>query len=225
MNGLVDLGARAIIAMTFHGSPLHEHAIEGGCEAVRKRGARALNPMNLLLDLLINVDGERFAPAVAHVDDAAVRARLLELIPVDFHAGFFETSMTMHYAPASVSPAHAQLPPCPALPLDAVFDRLEKGARALGRTRFADELLLAARSQGWSTLRPFPGYTSSPSYASAASGAYFADQILGLYAPVVRGVVEGTQTAPAPVMPWVLWATLGGRVEAAKRVELRDVAA
>src|SRR5207344_2552930 len=99
-------------------------------------------------------------------------AQLLELIPVDFHAGFFETSMTLHYAPASVAADHVRLPPCPALPLDPVLARLERAARAVGRTRLADELLLAARSQGWGSLRPFPGYTSSPHRASAATGRY-----------------------------------------------------
>src|SRR3954452_24240051 len=47
-TSLADLGARTIIAMTFHGSPLHEHAIEAGLVAARRRGVRALNPMNLL---------------------------------------------------------------------------------------------------------------------------------------------------------------------------------
>ncbi len=224
-DSLVDLGARKIVAMTFHGSPLHEHAIDVGLAAARKRGARALNPMNLLLDLLVTVDGRRFAPAVDHIDDAAERARLLELMPVDFHAGFFETSMTLHYAPASVSPAHAELPPCAGLPLDPVLARLERAARAIGRTRLADEFLLAARSQGWGSLRPFPGYTSSPHRATASTGAYFAGQIIDLYAPVVRGVLDGVRDAPPPVMPWVLWATLGGRVEAAKKVELHEVRA
>lgn len=221
---LADLGARKLVVMTFHGSPLHEHALEAGCAAFRARGGRALNPMNLLLDLLVRVDGRRFAPAVAHVDDERERMALLDNIPHDFHAGFFETSLTMHYAPASVSPAHAQLAPCPPLRADPLLARLERAARLVGRTRLADEFALAAASQGWGSLRPFPGYTGAPHRASPSSGAYFAAQILDLYAPVVDAVLAGRAAAPPPVMPWVLWATLGGRREAARRFALHDVA-
>lgn len=220
---LADLGARKLVAMTFHGSPLHEHALEAGCVAFRRRGGRALNPMNLLLDLLVDVDVSRFRPAVAHIPDAAEAERVLADLACDFHAGFMETSLALHYAPTSVSPRHRELPPCPPLPLDPVLARMERGARRMRRWRLADELLVAARAQGWGTLRPFPGYTSAPHLASRSAGAYFASQLVDLYAPSVRGVLDGSREAPAPVMPWILWATLGGRMEAAKRIDLAHV--
>jgi hypothetical protein len=218
---LCDIGARRIVVMTFHGSPLHEHAIEVGCRAARARGARALNPMNLLMDVLVNVDGHRFAPAVDHIEDAAERKQLLDAIATDFHGGFFET---LHYAPESVSPRHVDLAPCPPVPRDPLLARMERAARRLGRTRVADELLLAARSQGWGTIRPFPGYTSAPHRASAQAGAYFASQILELYGDRVRAALDGAADAPPPIMSWVLWGTLFGRRDAARKLELHEVA-
>jgi creatinine amidohydrolase len=213
-----------VVWMTFHGSPLHEHAIEAGVDVVRRRGGRSLNPMNALMDLLVKVDGRRFAPAVAHVDDERERLALLDAIPDDFHGGFFETSMTLHYAPCSVDvEVMRALPPCPALPRDKVLMRLQRTARRAGRTRLADELDLAARSQGWGSLRPFPGYTSSPHRATAQAGAYFADQILGLYAAPMRAALDDGRAVAAPVMDWVRWATLGGRIEAAKKLDLAHV--
>jgi creatinine amidohydrolase len=130
----------------------------------------------------------------------------------------------MHYAPASVSPKHVELPPCPELPLDPFLSRMERAARRIGRHRLADEFLLAARGQGWGTLRPFPGYTSAPHRATAKSGEYFASQILDLYTACVRDVLDGTRAAPPPIMPWVLWGTLYGRREAAKRIGLHEMA-
>lgn len=213
-----------VVWMTFHGSPLHEHAIEAGVDVVRARGGRSLNPMNALLDLLVKVDGRRFTPAVAHVDDEQERLALLDNIPNDFHGGFFESSLTLHYAPQSVAQdVMATLPPCPALPRDRVLSGLERAARRAGRARLADEFDLAARSQGWGTLRPFPGYTGSPHRASSSAGRYFSEQILDLYAPAIeRALLQGMPAAP-PVMDWVRWATFNGRIEAAKRVDLAHV--
>lgn len=213
-----------VVWMTFHGSPLHEHAIEAGVDVVRKRGGRSINPMNALMDLLVKVDGRRFAPAVAHVESEQERLALLDGIPNDFHGGFFETSMTLHYAPSSVDvDVMRALPPCPPLQPDKVLMRLQRTARRAGRTRLADELDLAARSQGWGALRPFPGYTSSPHRATAASGAYFAEQILGLYERPMREALDDGRAVAAPVMEWVRWATLGGRIEAAKKLDLAHV--
>ncbi len=213
-----------VVWMTFHGSPLHEHAIEAGVDVVRRRGGRSLNPMNALMDLLVKVDGRRFAPAVAHIESESERLALLDTIPNDFHGGFFESSMTLHYAPSSVDvDVMRALPPCPALPRAKLFMGFERTARRAGRTRLADELDLAARSQGWGSLRPFPGYTSSPHRATAASGAYFADQILGLYAEPMKAALDDGRAVAAPVMDWVRWATLGGRIEAAKKLDLAHV--
>lgn len=220
---LWDLGAKKLVVMTFHGLPLHEHELEAGCERFRRRGGRALNPMNVVMDTLITVDGRRFAPAVAHVADEHERLALLDAIPLDFHGGFFETSLTLHHAPASVAPDWTSLKPCPPLPLDPALARREKAARRLGKTRLADELRVAAYSQGWATIRPFPGYTSAPHRATPQAGAYFAERLRELIAPVLRAVLEDGRRAPKPVMEWVLWATLGGRMDAAKPLELAHV--
>lgn len=59
------------------------------------------------------IDNSRFAPAFAHVADPDERAEMLRTLRHDFHAGFFETSVALHYAPESVSPEHRGLPPCP----------------------------------------------------------------------------------------------------------------
>src|SRR5262245_42835306 len=45
-KALHALGARTVVAMTWHGAPLHSIAIEPGLEWLRRRGVVALNPFN-----------------------------------------------------------------------------------------------------------------------------------------------------------------------------------
>jgi len=213
-RALADLGARRIVLVTFHGAPLHAHALDAAVRFCRARQIRAIQPHNLLMRELMRVDGSAFAEGFDHIEDAEERAAMMRDMALDFHAGFGETSVALHYAPESVGPIYKTLPPCPPIAPDPPFVAAARAARAAGRTELAVELGFAARGRGWTNLRPFPGYTGRPHRATAEAGAYFARRIVELYEPATRAVFAGSE-GPGPIMPWLVKATLGGLVPAA----------
>ena len=223
VHRLFDLGARQLVLMTFHGAPLHAWALQEGIEAFRRRGGRALQPLSLVFDALFTLDRDALRGAVVDVD-VAHQDRLLDEIAWDFHAGFFETSLALRYAPETVAPSYVDVPPCPPLPPDALFVRLAKIARRLGKTRLAAEFDLAGLGRGWSSLRPFPGYTGQPARASTSAGAFFASVIVARYAAACRAVLHDGKAPPLPIMPWLPALTLGGRLPTS-HVDVDDVAA
>lgn len=219
---LADLGARRVVLVTFHGSPLHAHALDAGVRLLERRGVRAIQPHNLLMTEMLDLDPSAYEEAFAHVEDPAERAGMMRDLPADFHAGFGETSISLHYAPASVAPGYRRLPPCPPIVPDPPFAAAARAARAAGRRALARELDFAALARGWSALRPFPGYTSRPHRATAEAGAFFARRIVDRYEAATRAVFDGAE-GPAPIMPWTVGLTLGGIVPGTS-VPLRDVA-
>ncbi len=222
-EALLDLGARRVVLVTFHGAPLHAHALHAGVRACEARGARALNPHNIVMTEIMTVDAASlFAGAFTHIEDPGEREALMRDMPIDFHAGFGETSVALHYAPASVSDVYKDLPPCPRITPDPPFVAAARAARAAGREALAVELGFAAIARGWTALRPFPGYTTSPHRATAEAGALIAGLIVDRYEAAARAVFAGAE-GPRPVMPWLVGLTMGGTIPAAK-VRNQDVA-
>ncbi len=210
---LAVLGARRVVLVTFHGAPLHAHALDAGVRLLAARGVRAIQPHNLLMTEIMGVDASTYAEAYAHVEDPEERAAMMRELPTDFHAGFGETSVALHYAPASVGEIYRTLPPCPTITPDPPFVAAARVARAAGKTQLATELWFAAVGRGWTNLRPVPGYTSRPHRATAAAGAYFARRIVDEYEQATRAVFAGAD-GPRPIMPWVVGASLGGMIPA-----------
>lgn len=221
-TALADLGARRVVLVTFHGSPLHAHALHAGVRVLAARGVRAIQPHNILMRELMSADASTYAEAFTHVEDPGERAEMMRDLATDFHAGFGETSVSLHYAPSSVSPTYRTLPPCPPITPDPPFAAASRAARAAGRAELATELHFAALARGWSNLRPFPGYTGRPHRATAAAGAFLAQRIVDHYEVATRAVFDGAP-GPGPIMPWVVGLTLGGLIPPAN-VPLRDVA-
>ena len=203
---LADAGAQRVGLMTFHGSPLHALAIEAGVERLRARAVRVLSPLNLLLQQLLQFDaGEDDALKAAFdtIADPVARERAWRGLALDFHAGFFETSLALHYAADSVRPNFRQLPPCPPLVARGAYPFAAAAARALGFTRRAQEMDLAGTGMAWFALRPFPGYTGAPALASPAAGASFARAIIDRYAVAAEAVLYGQARSPAPILSWL----------------------
>jgi creatinine amidohydrolase len=221
-RSLADLGATRVVLVTFHGAPLHAHALDAGVRLLAARGVRAIQPHNLLMRLLLHADGSAFPEAYAHIEDPEERARMMRDLPLDFHAGFGETSLALHYAPESVGAIYKTLPPCPPIRPDPPFLAASRAARAAGRHDLATELYFAAYGRGWTNLRPFPGYTSSPHRATPAVGAFVARRLVDDYAAATRAVFAGAE-GPRPIMSWIVKATLGGLVPSAS-VDVGDVA-
>jgi creatinine amidohydrolase len=211
-RALAELGAKRVVLMTFHGNPLHNLALDFGVQLLESRGVRAIAPFHLTMRELTHLRSQEYAEAFRHIQDPVEREAMVRGLPLDFHAGFFETSMTLHYAPETVSEIYKTLPPCPEFPPDRYFLRAEKLARAAGQEELADELGLAAAGVGWNRLKPFPGYTGRPHRATKESGAVFARHMIDRLEPEVELVLDGKKAAPKPIMQWARWATLGGRI-------------
>lgn len=202
-DAVADLGARAVVLMTFHGDPRHNLALEQGVRHLRARGVRAFAPMHLLLRELMALDPALFAPVVAAIPAPADRRAALDGLADDIHAGFAETSLTLHYAPETVSPTWREVPPCPAWPVVRSVALAARAARAAGRETLARELDYAARGLGWLRLRPFPGYTGRPHLANEASGAVLAALLSERFAAAAEDVLVNGADPPPPVMAWL----------------------
>jgi creatinine amidohydrolase len=211
VRALVELGARRVVLMSFHGDPLHAAALDAGVECARAAGAPALDPFNLVTRRLLDPPGDELDRAFDGLADSD-RARVRAALPLDFHAGFFETSLSLHCAPETVDPDHVELPPCPSVTRDPGMDRLAGLARASGRTTLARELDLVAWGLGWGRLDPHPGYTGEPGLARAESGAVFAEAILETYEETATAVLLEDDAPPRPILGWLRAATLGGRL-------------
>ncbi len=211
-RALAELGAQRVILMTFHGAPMHAHALQAGVDQLARLGVPAVAPFNLLLEHMVDLNPEPFADALDEIEDPDERREMLATLDLDFHAGFFETSLALHYAPESVSAVHRELPDCPPYPYSRIFGGLAGLARRLGARQTATELAFIARAIGWTWLDPYPGYTGRPRHASAEAGRRFAAHIVPQMAAVVRAVLAGERPAPRPGMGWMPWVTLAGRM-------------
>jgi creatinine amidohydrolase len=209
---VADLGAQRVVVGTFHGSPMHNHALQAGVALLERRGVRAVAPFNELLRRLLTIDGHVYAAAFAHVADVDVREEMMRTLGRDYHAGFCETSLALHYAPDSVDPRYVDLPPCPPATPARPLVLAARAARVVGRDELATELEFAAWGLGWYGLRPFPAYTSRPALATAAAGAILAGQLVQEAAVLVADVLAGRAPSPRPIMSWMVPLTAGGRV-------------
>jgi creatinine amidohydrolase len=223
-RAVAELGARSVVLMTFHGHPLHNLAIEAGVLLLDRAGVRAVAPFNDILREQLTLDTSGLEAAVAHLQ-ADEAADVLRGLTSDFHGGFFETSMALYYAPASVSPTHTTLPPCPPIVAAAPLVALARLATTLGAVGLGRELTLASVGMGWNALRPFPGYTGRPHRATTAAGAVFANGILDRFERRVEAVLDGRERSPKPIMSWIQMLTLGGRLGNVPRPRMEQILA
>jgi creatinine amidohydrolase len=223
-RALAELGATRVVLMTFHGSPLHNLALQAGVDELRRRGLHAVAPFHAVLREMLDYSGpEPYADALAFIADAATRDRIGRELATDFHAGFFETSLALAWAPDTVSPIHRDLRPCPEITPDRALAAASAMAKRLGRDSLARELDFAARATGWTSLRPFPGYTGSPHLANTGSGRVFATHVVDRYETLVDDVLHARAEPPPPIVSWAAWATGGGRLLPIERLGHADV--
>lgn len=209
---LHGLGARRVVLMSFHGNPLHAHALHAGVDLLGARGVPAASLMSWLMHHMAAMNGEDFPALFATIADPAERRLAAEGMAEDFHAGFIETSFSLALAPDSVDPGYRDLPPCPPVRRPAALVALAGVARRLGRAALARELEMAAFGLGWFALRPFPGYTGRPHLASEEAGRLLVDEVAGRFAEALRGVLLEGKPAQRPPFGWAPWLSLGGRI-------------
>ncbi len=212
---LADLGATRVVFITFHGSPMHAHAIQAGVRALTRRGISALAPLSLAVRQQMRGELEDVEDAWMAVGDISARAALKAELRSDFHAGFIETSVALHYVPEQVE-AHRALPPCPPPVAARAPATLAALARTLGWKELSMELELVALGLGWYSMRPFPGYSGRPDLASADSGAVFARAMVRAFSETALRVFEDGAPPPTPPLGWMPWVTAGGRIGGVK---------
>jgi creatinine amidohydrolase len=208
---LYAIGAQRVILTTFHGSPLHNLALDAGVRWLRGRGVATFAPMNMLLWQLIRADASQVPQAWAHVRDPSEREASMERLPFDVHAGFLETSLALRLAPHTVG-AHQRVPPCPHYQPVPRLQRASRLASRLGRRELALELAFMARGVAWYALRPFPGYTGYPHLADPAAGDALIDWLKPTLLEAAEGCLLRGESGPEPIMAWVGRVTLGGRL-------------
>jgi creatinine amidohydrolase len=206
-----EMGAQRVVLSTFHGSPLHNIAVDEGARWLAARGVRVFSPMNLLLGELMEVTAERVPDAVACVCEPADRDAVAQRLPYDIHAGFLETSLALLLAPDTVGD-HRSVPPCPQLQPKAGPLRGARMASAVGLAGLSAELAFMARGLAWSGLRPFPGYSGAPHLASVEAGRALVDQLMPTMLAAADGCLLGEASNPPPALGWVGPATLWGRI-------------
>lgn len=215
-RALAELGAEKVVLMTFHGAPLHNAALEAGAEWLRSQGIGAVAPFHVIVEKLLDLDDPTgYMPAIEAAAPDQPREELLRWLGRDMHAGFFETSLALHLAPATVGEIRSRLPPCPDITPIRAMERAGAVARRLGRERLARELEFGAFAIAWTNNRPFTGYTSRPAAATGRSGEVFADEIIREYRDLVPGVLDGAKVSPGPLMSWLPTWSLQGRLAVA----------
>lgn len=219
---LAELGAKRVVLLTFHGAPLHARALHAGIEALARRGVPAVAPLDAALRMIGDLDPHRFADVLEHVPEGE-RARLAAELPLDYHAGFLETSVALALAPDAVDPAYRTLPPCPDFAPDRRLEAASRAARRAGRAELARELATAAHFVAWRAVRPFPGYTGRPHLASAEAGRAIVRHLTDVLADATWDAIGRNVPSPPPPMSWLATATLGGRLMRNERLRARDV--
>jgi len=209
-RALLKLGVQRVILTTFHGGPFHNLALWDGVRFLESRGVQAVAPFNLILTGMANYNPSELREVFASVADPVQRAELAERFTADYHAGFGETSLLLHFEPEAVSPRHLSLPPCAGYLPHPAIDAVERIAKGLGFSAAARELHFLALGLAWSRLKPFPGYSGWPHLANPASGAVFAEVLADRYIRAIRGVFLEGKLSPPPTVRFLKALTLGG---------------
>jgi creatinine amidohydrolase len=212
-KSLTKIGAKRVIFMTFHGSPFHNCAIQSGVDYLRRNGIKAIATFNIVLREMLYYNKEEHQDLASLISDTTLRDEIMDNLTADFHAGFFESSISMYLAPDSVSKNIKDVPPCPKLIPQNMPLKLSKLVKALGFKDTAQELMYAAYVQEWLKIKPFPGYSGFPAVSSTEVGEYFVDKnIMPLYESSCLDVLWGDKLSPDPIMKWVIPLSLGGRI-------------
>ena len=212
VRALAEIGARRIVINTFHGGGLHNLAIEQACRAFEAAGGRAFGPLAIALRAMVEFDPALLGDAIETLPDRE-RAAVVDELRFDFHAGWLETSLALHYAPASVSPRHVDLAPAVSLPRDRFIGAASAVAHRFGAGGLAAELDFLATAATWTRVRPFVGYTGRPHLATAEAGRRIAARFVERYAEAAEAVLYGKGEIPRAPFRYLPALTLGGRLE------------
>ncbi len=211
-HGIRALGAKRAILATFHGEPHHNMAIDDGVNLLRSWGIASFAPMNVVMTESVELELETYAPIFATIDDEDLRKRCRDGFPADFHGGFFETSLMLHWRPEAVAANWTEVPPCPPIGTSPSFVAAARFFRARGKKKLAREIEFAHSGLEWSKLRPVTGYTGYPGLANRKAGRLFAERISDLVARAMRDYFIDSVPPPEPILKWVRKLSFDGRI-------------
>lgn len=203
-NTLIEIGAKKVIWMSFHGAPAHNAAIQAGVDRLSKAGIPSFNFMNVILDIMVTYDVSEIIPRMPHTSDSELKLFLAKNMSTDFHGGFFETSIALCYAPQSVSKNFKSVPDCPEFKIPWIGRIAIELARKMKSHRFERELFFGLQAIAWSKLRPFPGYTGTPRHADASTGRELANLILERAESMAVTVFERKLSPVRPILEWTV---------------------
>jgi creatinine amidohydrolase len=211
-RGLRTLGAKRVILMTFHGEPHHNLAIDDGVKLLRSWGIQAMAPMNVIMTESVEMKIADYDSVFATIPDERERTICRDTFSADFHAGFFETSLMLHWRPEAVGKAWKSVPPCPPLGSMPLLRRIAGFFRARGRENTAREIEFAEIGILWSKIRPVLGYTGRPALANAEAGRLFAERMTALISKAILGYFVKQIPPPEPIWKWIRVLSLGARI-------------
>ncbi|NUO52378.1 MAG: creatininase family protein [Polyangiaceae bacterium] len=212
VRALAEVGAKKLVINTFHGGGLHNLAIEAACDAFERAGGRAFAPLAVALQSMVDFDDALLADPLSTLPEPE-RSRVRETLRFDFHAGWLETSLALHYAPDSVSPEHRSLSPAPSLGRDRAIGLASRVAKRLGAASISAELDFLASAATWTKMRPFLGYTGHPALATREAGRRIASRFVARYVELGEAVLYGAAPSPRAPFRYLPALTLGGRLE------------
>jgi creatinine amidohydrolase len=210
--GLRTLGAKRVVFATFHGEPLHNLAIDDGVKLLRSWNVAAMATMNLVLNESVEMNLDDYAEVFATIPDETERMRCRDGFPADFHAGFFETSLMLHWRPECVGKNWRDLPPCPPLGSSPAILAIARFFKNRGNGKLAREIEFAHFGLQWAKLRPVGGYTGRPAPSNPDAGRIFATRIAAIVARSMREYFFDGKLPPEPIHRWVRTLSLDGRI-------------
>jgi len=219
-RSLVGLEAKRVVFLTFHGGPLHNLAIESAVKILSANGVRALSPLNLILELMLDYKPGHFREAMLAIPNVADREMIDNSLGSDVHGGFFETSLMLSIKSDSVMQDRRNVPDCPAIKPDPAVMFASKAFHFFGAKRLAKEFAFIADAIGWMRLKPFPGYTGYPRLASREVGDIFVQDIVDRYVAALVTTFKGDREASlqftrAPFR-WLIALSLFGLLDSAE---------
>ena len=210
-KSLLKQGVKKVIFMTFHGGPMHNMAIHEGVKFLQSNGVKAINPFNLIIHKMLNFNPENYQAIREFLPDNCNHDHIIEHFNYDFHAGIFETSLCLYLCPQTVGENYKLIPHCPAFISNKFLMGISRFFEKMGRDYLSKELRFAALGLSWIQLRPFPGYSGTPSYSSKELGDYFVNQdLIPLYNEATVQTLYHQKMTPQPIMKWIKYLTLGG---------------
>jgi creatinine amidohydrolase len=214
IRALAKFARPQIIFMTFHGAPLHNWAIQSAIDYAKSLGIKACNPFLSALDLLFKYRHEDYPDLMNVIPNDSAKQDLWKNFHLDFHGGFFESSLMLYLNPQSVSKNISQVPSCPKVSKKGGV--LKQFTKALISQKLSPkmkkELELIQYTLNWNSLNPFPGYTLHPHLSNADAGEYLAGILLPRYFKIFENSLQGQPQEITPPMPWLHKLSLKGKI-------------